>query len=119
MQVLYTSVGTISPARGARGGQSGSHARAQKRELDGSLTDLPGCHGVTLRPGERIASYSAGGGGYGPPIERDPLKVKHDLDEGWITPARAEEVYAVVIVGGEIDVEATRARRAGLAPSRS
>ena len=34
---------------------------------DGALTDLPDCHGVTLEPGERIVSYSAGGGGYGPP----------------------------------------------------
>jgi N-methylhydantoinase B len=115
MQVLYTSDGTINPARGARGGLPGSRARAQKRALDGSLTELPGCHGVTLQPGERITSYSAGGGGYGPPIERDPLKVKHDLDEGWITRARAEEVYGVVIADGEVDLAATQARRATLA----
>jgi N-methylhydantoinase B len=116
MQVLYTSDGTINPAKGARGGLPGSRARAQKRELDGSLTDLPGCHGVTLEPGERIVSYSAGGGGYGPPGQRDPLRVKHDLDEGWITPRRAEEVYGVVLdAAGEIDQAASRARRATLA----
>ncbi len=115
MQVLYTSDGTINPAQGARGGLPGSRARAQKRALDGTLTELPGCHGVTLQPGERIASYSAGGGGYGPPTERDPLKVKHDLDEGWITRARAEEVYGVVIADGEVDLAATQARRATLA----
>jgi N-methylhydantoinase B len=115
MQVLYTSDGTINPAKGTRGGQAGSRARAQKRELDGSLTELPGCHGVTLEPGERIASYSAGGGGYGPPEERDPARVKHDLDEGWITARRAEEVYGLVLdATGAIDDAASRARRAAL-----
>jgi N-methylhydantoinase B len=116
MQVLYTSDGTINPAKGTRGGLPGSRARAQKRELDGSLTDLPGCHGVTLEPGERIVSYSAGGGGYGRPEQRDPARVKHDLDERWITPRRAEELYGIVLdAAGEIDQAASRAKRTALA----
>jgi N-methylhydantoinase B/oxoprolinase/acetone carboxylase alpha subunit len=102
--------GTINPALGARGGLAGSRANALKRELDGSLTQLPACHGVTLRPGERVLSYSAGSGGYGPPWERDPARVKHDLDEGWITRERAAKVYGVVL-----DEAATRAKRAALA----
>lgn len=116
MEVLYTSDGTINPALGTRGGLSGSRAKALKRELDGSLTELPGCHGVTLQPGERIASYSAGGGGYGPPWERDPASVKHDLDEGWITPERAAEIYGVVVdAAGEIDDAASSRKRKALA----
>jgi N-methylhydantoinase B len=116
MDVLYTADGTINPALGTRGGLPGSRAKAQKRELDGSLTDLPGCHGVTLEPGERIVSYSAGGGGYGPPWERDPASVKHDVDEGWITRERAAEVYGLVVdAAGEIDREASEAKRRVLA----
>ena len=116
MDVLYTADGTINPALGARGGLAGSRANALKRELDGSLTQLPACHGVTLRPGERVLSYSASGGGYGPPWERDPARVKHDLDEGWITRERAAKVYGVVLDDAEaFDEAATRAKRAALA----
>jgi N-methylhydantoinase B len=61
-------------------------------------------------------SYSAGGGGYGLPWERDPARVKHDLDEGWITAERAENVYGLVRDRqGAIDHAATMARRAALA----
>jgi N-methylhydantoinase B len=116
MQVLYTSDGTINPAKGTRGGLPGARARAQKRARDGSLTELPNCYGVTLEPGERIASWSTGGGGYGPPFERDPERVKHDLDEGWITPGRATDVYGLVLdPRGGVDQQKTAARRAALA----
>ncbi len=116
MQVLYTSDGTVNPAKGARGGLPGARARALRRERDGELTELPNCYGATLQPGERIASYSAGGGGYGSPLERDPERVKHDLDEGWITRARAEAVYGLMLdATGAIDRPATTARRAALA----
>ena len=84
------------------------------------MTPLPNCHGVTLAPGERVVSYSAGGGGYGLPWERDPALVKHDLDEGWITAERAESVYGVVLdQDGAIDGAATAARRVALAERRT
>ena len=52
MKVLYT-------AEGARGSDRDGRARALKRELDGSETVLPGCYGVTLKPGERVIFYSS------------------------------------------------------------
>jgi N-methylhydantoinase B len=99
MKVLYTADGTINSAMGARGGGRGGPAMAQKRERDGSLTSLPACYGVTLEPGEFVVSHSAGGGGYGPPIERDVERVLHDLREGWITADRARSVYGVITTG--------------------
>ena len=44
---------------------------------------------VELQPGERIVSVSAGGGGYGDPLERAPERVLHDVREGWVSPERA------------------------------
>ena len=38
---------------------------------------------------------SSGGGGYGPPRERDPDRVRRDVAEGWISPERARDVYGV------------------------
>ncbi|HRY22950.1 MAG: hydantoinase B/oxoprolinase family protein [Geminicoccaceae bacterium] len=116
MQVLYTADGTVNPAQGARGGWPGCRAEAFKRELDGSLTTLPACHGVTLVAGEQVVSHSAGGGGYGAPASRDPERVLHDVLEGWISTERARRVYGVVIeaegTGMVIDRAATRALRA-------
>jgi N-methylhydantoinase B len=63
-----------------------------------------------------VVSYSAGGGGYGAPWERDPARVKHDLDEGWISAERAQGVYGLVLDRqGAIDQTATAARRAARA----
>jgi N-methylhydantoinase B len=116
MQVLYTADGTINPALGAAGGHAGCVAQALKRERDGSMNRLPACHGVTLEPGEYVVSHSAGGGGYGPPAERPPAKVLEDVREGWISPARARDVYGVVVTAGAdgyaLDAAATAALRA-------
>ena len=69
---------------------------------------------VELMPGETVISISSGGGGYGPPGEREAERVKHDLDEGWITRERAETVYGLALDdAGEVDLAATEARRAG------
>ena len=96
---------------------SGGPARACKRELDATLTDLPNCYGVTLAPGERVVAHTAGGGGYGSPLERDPARVKHDLDEGWITRDRAEQIYGLVLDrNGVVDLPATSRRRQELSP---
>jgi N-methylhydantoinase B len=103
MKVLYTADGTINSAMGARRGGRGALAQAQKRGRDGSLTALPACYGVALEPGEFVVSHSAGGGGYGPPFERDPGRVLHDLREGWITAVRARSVYGVVTTGDAAD----------------
>jgi N-methylhydantoinase B len=120
MKVLYTADGTINAAEGARGGGTGGPAKAMKRERDGSLTVLPACYGLILQPGERVVSYSAGGGGYGRPLDRDPRRVLHDLREGWISAERAEEIYGVVTTGMladgtlELDATATEILRASL-----
>ncbi len=116
MQVLYTADGTINPALGAAGGHAGCVAQAQKRERDGSLTRLPACHGVTLAPGEYVVSHSAGGGGYGPPTDRPAATVLEDVREGWVSPARARDVYGVVVTPGAdgyaLDEAATAVLRA-------
>ncbi len=119
MQVLYTADGTINPALGARGGSPGCVAQAFKREHDGSLTALPACHGVTLVPGEYVVSHSAGGGGYGDPMERAPERVLDDVLEHWVTPERARSAYGVIVEatadGFVLDAAAT-ARLRGARP---
>ena len=95
--VAYGSDGAVNPALGARGGLEGAPTKHMKRTADGNLVDLPPLAIVTLQDGERIVSMTCGGGGYGPPIERDAAQVQRDVIEGWITVGRAREVYGVAL----------------------
>lgn len=116
LEVLYGSDGCVTPPLGARGGGPGSLARQYKRDRAGTLIPAEPLGDVWLRPGETIVSISSSGGGYGPPIERDPERVRQDVDEGWITKKRAEEVYGVLFSErGEVDLAATKALRAKIA----
>jgi len=112
MRILYVADGTINPAAGARGGLPGGPIRVYKRASNGDVTAQSAYGDVELFPGETIISISAGGGGYGPPPVREAKCVKHDLDEGWITRERAEEVYGLVLNDkGEVSELATKERR--------
>jgi N-methylhydantoinase B len=59
--------------------------------------------GVPLAAGTRLTVTTAGGGGYGHPLTREPALVLADVREGKVTPAHARAAYAVVIRGDEID----------------
>lgn len=97
LTVAYGTDGVENPALGARGGFPGGPSKHFKRDRLGNLSELPAQALVALLDGERIVSVTAGGGGYGPPVERDPERVRHDVVEGWITPERAREVYRVAL----------------------
>jgi N-methylhydantoinase B len=116
LEVLYAADGTVNPALGVRGGQSGALCRPAMRKAGGEVVALDAWARVVLQPGETIISISTGGGGYGPPCERDVELVLHDLRDGWISAERARAVYGVVLAeNGSLDEGATRARRAELA----
>ncbi len=51
---------------------------------------------VQLKPGDVVSFRTCGGGGYGPPHERDPQWVLRDVREGKVSVERAREVYGVV-----------------------
>ncbi len=113
MEVVYLSDGTYNPARGVRGGHNGGCAEQHVRREDGSVSDELGSYArVVLQPGETIISVSCGGGGYGPPEERDPERVASDVREGWISHERASSVYRVALTAtGTVDADATDALR--------
>ncbi len=113
-EVGYVSDGSINGAQGVRGGLGGGVANQQKRTRNGDIIDLESFAQVRLEDGERILSQSCGGGGYGDPKEREIALVRRDVIEGWVTPARARDVYGVVVtVAGEVDENATAACRDG------
>jgi N-methylhydantoinase B len=115
IEAMYASDGCVNPAEGARGGGSGGRAGQFKRYSDGTEEAIGPVGPITLAPGETIVSIGAGGGGYGPPHERDPRRVQRDVAEGWITRDRAQAVYGVVIGSNlQVDTAATARRRAAI-----
>jgi N-methylhydantoinase B len=116
LEVLYAADGTVNPALGVRGGQSGALCRPAMRRADGEVVELDAWARVVLAPGETIISISSGGGGYGPPHERALESVLADVSDGWVSAERAREVYGVALdESGKLDEEATLARRGALA----
>jgi N-methylhydantoinase B len=96
-EALYLSDGTVNPPRGARGGLAGGRAQQFLRTEDGDLQELDLCGHVVVEAGQRIVSVSTGGGGYGSPHEREAERVLADVREGWVSQARAREVYGVMM----------------------
>jgi N-methylhydantoinase B len=118
LEVLYAADGTVNPALGVRGGQSGALCRPAMRKADGEVVELDAWARVVLESGETIISISTGGGGYGPPCEREIERVLHDLRDGWVSAERAREVYGVVVgEDGNLDEGATLTQRRELAAS--
>jgi N-methylhydantoinase B len=73
---------------------------------------------VPLRRGDVFRKPSAGGGGLGDPLERDPKLVLEDAIDGYVTIERAKKDYGVVVIAidpevlsFEIDLEATARER--------
>jgi N-methylhydantoinase B len=60
---------------------------------------------------------TCGGGGWGDPLARDPMRVRDDVARGFVTPRGALEDYGVVLDAATLSVdknatEEERARRA-------
>jgi N-methylhydantoinase B len=68
---------------------------------------------TTIRRGQVFRHITAGGGGYGDPLQRAAERVLEDVLEGKISRSHAERVYGVVIAGSgdSVDEAATRALR--------
>ncbi len=79
---------------------------------DGAETRLGSKSTVELVPGDVISVRSCGGGGYGPPEEREPERVLRDVLEGKVSAERARDVYQVAIDGRSVDPAATATLRA-------
>jgi N-methylhydantoinase B len=66
------------------------------------------------RTGDSIHFQSAGGGGYGNPLERDPEAVAADVFNGYVSVERAKSDYGVVVdpVTFKVNMEETLRLRA-------
>jgi len=61
---------------------------------DGVETALGAKVTIEVEAGDVVSYRTCGGGGYGPPDERDPEAVARDVREGKVSLSRAREVYS-------------------------
>jgi N-methylhydantoinase B len=78
------------PPRGLLGGMPGSPGRDY---VNGER--IPAKIRMDLQPNDLVTFETPGGGGMGPPSERDPKSLQADLISGLVTPEAAESEYGV------------------------
>ncbi|MFI7461806.1 hydantoinase B/oxoprolinase family protein [Nonomuraea sp. NPDC049646] len=82
------------PPPGRDGGLPGRVGGFHKRHPDGRVERLASkVNNVRFAAGEAFVVETTGGGGLGPPSERDPAAILADLESGHITPEGAEKDY--------------------------
>ena len=76
--------------------EGGLPARANSGVLhhtDGSTEPVAKATRLLVPKGATLVLHNGGGGGYGPPSERDPAAVHEDLREGYISEEHARQHY--------------------------
>jgi N-methylhydantoinase B len=87
------------PPWGLEGGLSGAGNQVTLRLAGVEKTDLPNGKVLTqrLQKDDAFTLRAGGGGGFGPPRERDSRKVAEDVRQGYVSPRAARELYGVVV----------------------
>jgi N-methylhydantoinase B len=97
---------------GGREGAPSSHVFLPANGRPRELPTMP-MQSFRARPGDVFRLVSAGGGGFGNPLERDPRRVVEDVRQGKVSRTAAAEQYGVVTDASGLrpDLAATAALR--------
>lgn len=81
-------------------------------DVGGDLSHLPSKSDGVLGPDDVFVYYPSGGGGYGDPVDRDPQRVRDDVERGVVSLEWARKAYGVVLSENlEVDDAKTRKER--------
>jgi len=104
---------------GVAGGKPGASSRKTLIRKDGEEIELPSkVRDVPVYVGDRLVFETAGAGGVGDPLERDPEAVAKDVRWGLVSPEAAASDHGVVVADGKVDADATASKRGELRSSR-
>ena len=111
----------LFPAWGVAGGMGGGLSRVvmnpgtpEEREIRAFSDDN------RWKRGDLVRIYTAGGGGWGDPLERDAERVLDDVKDGFVSLESALSSYGVVIdpEALQFDAPSTEAKRMGMLSAR-
>ena len=105
---------------GVAGGKPGASSKKTLVRAEGATVEMPSkVRDVPVYEGDRLVFETAGAGGVGDPLERDPEAVAKDVRWNLVSPESAEREYGVVVgEGGTVDAAATGTRREEILASR-
>lgn len=99
---------------GQASGAPAAMSRSVVVRADGSREVVPSKQTIHLNKNDHIIMWTAGGGGYGDPLERPAEQVLSDVLDLKVSLAAAREDYGVVIEDDAVLAEETERRRARL-----
>lgn len=111
----------VIPPYGVRGGHGGAGNRftvirggevVEPSPMPGKVT------GFRMLANDILVMCTAGGGGYGDPLQREAARVAADVRLGYVSPERAETIYGVVLDGADVDQARTESTRRRLREAR-
>jgi N-methylhydantoinase B len=115
LQVTASLERSKCPPWGLFGGLSGGAPVVTLEYPDGRVEKFNKATAKPVPAGSRLTVSTAGGGGYGPPAEREPERVLRDVRAGYVSAEQAREAYLVAIEGSgpeaQLDADATAALR--------
>ena len=82
-----------TPPWGLWGGKDGAVNGVDITAPDGTTRHVRKATQHPIAAGEVVRIMTGGGGGYGPPSERDPEAVRRDVREGYVSPEAARRDY--------------------------
>ncbi|MGF1470437.1 MAG: hydantoinase B/oxoprolinase family protein [Rubrobacteraceae bacterium] len=105
---------------GVGGGKPGSPSNKTLIRKGGEEIELPSkVSDVPVHEGDRLVFETAGAGGVGDPLERDPEAVAKDVRWNLVSPGAAEGEYGVILTDeGTVDEGATDTKRGELRAAR-
>ena len=93
---------------GLRGGGCAANGRIEIRRAGSErFEQIHKADALRTSIGDVVRLSTAGGAGYGDPLQRDPQRVLDDVLNGFVSEAGAERDYGVVIRNGTLDSAAT------------
>ena len=107
----------VTPQWGLFGARAGAIPKVTLYPADSDETiEILKVEQYPLKGGSRLVAETGGGGGYGDPVDRDPERVRLDVQNGYVSPEEARNVYGVVLKeeGLKIDQKETQRCRTTL-----
>jgi N-methylhydantoinase B/oxoprolinase/acetone carboxylase alpha subunit len=91
--LIVRSDRSAHPPYGLAGGEPGALSSNLLLHPDGSEEVLPSMFSITIGEDDVYVHRTAGGGGWGDPLQRDPERIREDVLDGKVTPEAAREKY--------------------------